>query len=130
MISRTAPVSFETVKTLGLALPGVELGTAFGHPALKANGRVLACMATNKSAEPNSLFVSLGLAERDELVDADPSVYYLTPHYVPWPCVVVRLSRIPKDALRDLLVMSVQYSMSKASRAPRKRRTRRSATKR
>ena len=129
-IPKTAPITFKTVKTLGLALPGVELGTTFGHPALKANGRLLAVIATNKSAESHSLCVSLSIATRDELVEADPSVYYLTPHYTPWPCVVVRLSRISKGALRDLLAMSRQYCLSHASTTPRKRKTRSPATRR
>lgn len=114
MVSRrTSIITFETVREIGLALPGVDLGTAFGHPALKANGRVLATVASNKSAEPDSIYVSLGIPERDELVAADPDVFYLTPHYVPWPCVVARLTQIHKDMLKDLLAMSLQYCLSK-----------------
>ena len=130
MVSRRTPISFETVKTIGLRLPGVELGTAYGTPALKANGRLLACPATNKSAEPRSLCVTLGIPERDELVQADPSVYYLTPHYVPWPCIVVRLSQIHADGLKDLLQMSLRYNLSRPSgkaRTTKRRRTRRTA---
>jgi len=41
--------------------------------------------------------------QRYELIAAEPDVYYLKGHYVGYPCVLVRLSRIHPDALRDIL---------------------------
>ena len=106
---------------MGLALPGVEEGTAYGSPALKLHGKLLACIPTNKQAEPGSLVVRVDFPQRDELLAAEPDVYYLKPHYEEYACVLVRLKRIPPDALRDLLLMSWQFMNSKA----RKKRTRR-----
>jgi hypothetical protein len=37
-------VSFDTVRKIGLALPEVEEGTAYGSPALKVRGSLLACV--------------------------------------------------------------------------------------
>ena len=54
-------LTFDTVKKLGLALPDVVSGTAYGSPALKLGGRLLACVPANKSAEANSLVVRLDL---------------------------------------------------------------------
>jgi hypothetical protein len=113
--------TFATVRRIGLALPGVEEGTAYGTPALKLNGQLLACMATNKAAEPDTLVVRVDFAQRDELIGAAPDLYYLKDHYVDYACVLVRLKRIRPDALRDLLLMSWQFMNSKA----RKKRTRR-----
>jgi hypothetical protein len=62
------------------------------------------CIASHKSAEPNSLVVMMAFADRDALVEEDPGTYYLKEHYVDYPCVVVRLSRVRLDALRDLVV--------------------------
>ena len=106
---------------MGLALPGVEEGTAYGSPALKLHGQLLACIAINKAAEPDTLVVRVDFAQRDELIAAEPDLYYLKEHYVDYACVLVRLKRIPPDALRDLLLMSWQFMNSKA----RKKRTRR-----
>jgi hypothetical protein len=39
--------------------------------------------------------------DRDALLEDDPHTYYLKEHYVGYPCVLVRLSRVPADALRD-----------------------------
>jgi hypothetical protein len=41
------------VRKIGLALPSVEEGTAYGAPALKVRGKLMACVPTHRSAEPN-----------------------------------------------------------------------------
>ena len=119
---------FEAVRKIGLTLPGVELGTAYGAPALMLNGKMFACMTTHKSSELGSLAIRMSFDDRDELVASDPDVYYLTEHYVPYPCVVVRLSRVRKDALKDLLVMGLRFAteQGKHKSPARKTRTRRS----
>jgi len=113
--------TFATVKKIALALPDVEEGTAYGSPALKLHGQLLACIPTNKAAEPDSVVVRVDFAQRDELLAAEPDVYYLKPHYVDYACVLVRLKRIHPDALRDLLAMSWKFVNSKA-KIKRKRR--------
>lgn len=96
-------ITFETVRKIGLTLPDVEEGTTYGSPSLKVRGNLLTCLAIHRSAEPNSLAVRIDFEQRDELIAADPDTYYLTDHYVDYPVVLVRLSRIHMDALRDLL---------------------------
>ena len=53
-------IDFDTVRKIGLALPGVEDSTAYRSPALKVRGKLLACIAAHRSAEPGSLVVSRG----------------------------------------------------------------------
>ena len=111
---------FAGVRKLGLALPDVEQGTMYGAPALKVRGHMFACMASHKSAEPNTLVVLVGFDQRDELIAADPETYYLKDHYVNHPSVLVRLSRIPRDALRDLLLKAFHYMASRHKSRPRR----------
>ena len=92
----------------------------FAEPALMVRGQMFACMASHRSAEPDTLVVRLEFAQRDELLEAKPETYYLTDHYVGYPCVLVRLGRIPRDELRDLLLMAWRF-MS-AAKAPRSRK--------
>jgi len=113
--------TFGTVKKIALALPDVEEGAAYGSPALKLHGQLLACIPTNKAAEPDSVVVRVDFSQRDELLAAEPDVYYLKDHYVDYACVLVRLKRIHPDALRDLLLMSWKFVNSKA-KTKRKRR--------
>src|SRR5258706_2250784 len=87
-------LTFAAVRRIGLDLPEVVEGTAYGSPALKIRGKLMTCIAVNKSAEPGSLAVCIDFGQRDELIAADPETYYLTDHYVNYPCVLVRLSRI------------------------------------
>jgi hypothetical protein len=108
-----ARVDFETVRKIGVALPGVEDSTAYGSPALKVGGKLLACIAINKSAEPGSLMVRVDFASRAELLAESPEVYYVTDHYENYPSVLVRLSRVHPDALRDLLGMAWQFVAAK-----------------
>ena len=113
-------LNFAAIKRLALALPDVEEGTAYGSPALKLHGQLLACIPTNKQAEPGSLVVRADFAQRDELLAAEPDVYYLKPHYEDYACVLVRLKKVHPDAMRDLLGMAWRFVNSKArTRRPR-----------
>src|SRR5467141_934026 len=116
-------IDFETVRNIGLALPGVEESTAYGSPALKVHGKLLACIAVNRSAEPGSLAVRVDFDDRAELLAADPDVYYVTDHYVPGNWVLVRLSRVNRDVLRDLLGMAHKFvTRNDAPRPPARER--------
>lgn len=96
-------LNFDTVRELGLALPDVVDGTAYGAPALKLGGKLLACIPVNKSAELNSIVVHIDLEQRAELLRQQPDIYYITDHYAPHATVLVRLSRITRADLRKLL---------------------------
>lgn len=108
---------FDTVRKIAAALPDVEEGTTYGSPAFKARGKLLACLAIHKSAEPDTLVVCVGFDRRADLIAADPDTYYLTDHYVNYPVVLVRLSPIHPDTLRDLLEASWRFVTGKTTRA-------------
>lgn len=104
------------VATVGRSLPGVEVTTTWGKPTLKVNGRMFVCMASHKSAEPETLVVMMDFAERDALVAEDPETYYLKEHYVGYPCVLVRLARAHPDAVRDLVIGAHRHIAAKRRR--------------
>jgi hypothetical protein len=112
-------IDFDTVRKIGLGFPGVEESTMYGSPALKVRGKLMVCIAINKSAEPGSLGVMVDFDRRAELLEGAPDVYYLTDHYVNYPCVLVRLARIDGDALRDLLGMAFRFVTAKKPSGPR-----------
>ena len=121
---RKVTMNFDTVRDIGLKLPGVEESTAYGAPALKVRGKLLACIPSNRSAEPGSLVVRMDFDDRAELLAADPDVYYVTDHYVGYSAVLVRLSRLTLDALRDLLGMAHKFVTRKAAPGvPARKRT-------
>ena len=112
---RKSKVNFDTVRDIGLKLPGVEESTAYGAPALKVQGKLLACIPSNRAAEPGSLVVRVDFDDRAELLTADPDTYYLTDHYLGYSAVLVRLSRLSPDALRDLLGMAHKFVTRKVA---------------
>jgi hypothetical protein len=122
-VTPKAVLNFDTVRNVGLGLPDVEESTAYGSPALKVHGKLLACIPVNRSAEPDSLVVRVDFNDRDELLAEAPDVYYVTDHYVGYDAVLVRLSRISHDMLKDLLDMSYNFvTRSAAPRSPARRR--------
>ncbi len=118
--TRKGGVDYSTVRKLALALPGVIDTTSLRGIAFKAAGKLLACKAINRSAEPESLMVRIGNAERDRLLAADPEIYYVTPHYLPHESVLVRLSRIDRRALQAVLASALQFVASSAPARKRK----------
>jgi hypothetical protein len=109
-------LNFDTVRQLGVALPDVVDDTAYGAPALKLCGKLLACIPTNESAEANSIVVHIDLEQRAELLRQYPDIYYITDHYAPYPTVLVRLSKITRIDLRELLRDACRFVMASASK--------------
>jgi hypothetical protein len=120
--SSTRTISFDDVVELTRDLPRVERGTAYGSPALKVDGKMFVCIPTHRSAEPNSLAVRVDFADRDDLIENEPDVFYLKDHYADYAVVLIRLARIHRDALRDLLHMSWRFMSAKNTRVQRRRR--------
>ncbi len=122
-------VTFDTVREIGLALPGVEEGTTHGTPALKVRGKMFTCIPSHKSAEPDSLAIRMDFVQRDELLANDPKTYYVKEHYVDYPIILVRLAQVHPDALRDLLMGAWRMvSTSGAKRGAARRAKRRPAS--
>lgn len=111
---------FKRVEAIGRTLPDVEVTTTWGKPALKVCGRMFVCVASHKSAEPDTLVVMMDFADRDALIEEEPDTYYLKDHYVGYPCVLVRLSRVHPDALRDLVTCAHRYVSDKQRKRKKK----------
>ena len=114
--------AFETVRRVGLTLPNVEAAVKYdGSPVLKVGGCFMAGAAMHRSAEPDTLVVRSSFENREWLLEEAPDTYYLTDYYRNHPVVLVRLLRIDRDALRDLLSTSRRLTLAKAQRASRNR---------
>jgi len=127
---RDSKVDFDTVLELGASLPGVKASTSARGVALKLKGRLVACTAIHSSAEPNSLMVCIDLPARDALLAKQPDAYYMTHHYRSYATVLVRLAKIGRQELRNLLEEAAQFvgvkNAKKTSRRPEPGKSRRS----
>lgn len=111
---------FDQVKTIALTMPGVEAATKYdGSPVLKAGGCFMAAIATHPSAEPHTLVVRSSFEDREWLLEDAPETYYVTGYYAKYPLVLVRLSQIDQDALRDLLSTSWRLAIEKSCKRGR-----------
>jgi hypothetical protein len=106
-------IDFNTVRRIALSLPDVEESTIYRSPALKVGGKLLACIPIHRSAEPDSVAISIDFDRRADMLATAPDVYYLPDHYVNYPIVLVRLTRIHADALRDLVSMAWRFVTAK-----------------
>jgi hypothetical protein len=57
--------------------------------------------------------VKVNLEDREGFLEDAPEIYYLTEYYRNYPVVLVRLSRIDRNALRDLLAASRVLALAK-----------------
>jgi len=103
-------VTFDEVRRMALSLDDVEEGTSYGTPAFKLRGTLFVRLRE----DGDSLVVRTTADQRDDLIDADPDTYYITDHYLNYPWILVRLSRVHPDAMRDLLHMARQLAASTA----------------
>ena len=115
-------IDFNTVREIVMALPDVEETANHGAPSFKLRGGPLTCQALDKSVEPNTLAVRIDFDQRAELLAAEPSVYYVTDHYMNYPTVLVRLSRIDRKSLSDSLDMAWRFVSSQVKTSSRSQR--------
>ena len=92
--------SWDDVAAIGARLEGVEEGTWYGTPALKAGGKGFCRMRS----DPDALVMLVADEEdKEALLAGDPDVYFTIPHYDGHPFVLVRLDAIGRDELAGLI---------------------------
>jgi len=113
---RKTAATFKAVHELGREFPDLHESTMYGSPALKLGNRLVACVAIHRSAEPGSLVVRTDFEQRSALISDDPQTYYITDHYAGYTGVLVRLAKVEKDALHDLLFGAMRFVATKKKR--------------
>ena len=92
--------TWEDVVEIGTRLPGVEVATSFGTPALRVRGKGMCRLRTN----PDALVLRVNdMGEREALLQGQPDVFFTTPHYDGYPYVLVRLRAVDPVELGELL---------------------------
>jgi hypothetical protein len=93
------PVTFETVRQIALALPGVEEGTSYGTPAFRVHKKFFVRLRE----DGETLVVKVGFDAQEILMRSNPDVFFITDHYAGYPHVLVRLPAVDPDELREVL---------------------------
>jgi hypothetical protein len=71
---------------LDLTLPGVSEETTWGQPCLKAHGKLWVWWSPMEDVP----VFKVSLEEREIMVEAEPEMFFFTPHYRSHPLVLVR----------------------------------------
>lgn len=79
-------LDWDSVAAFALTLPGAELSTSYGQPAVKVNGRAF----VNTGHEPGSFCLQIDMDTVLMLKETEPATYWQSPHYEGWPAVLVR----------------------------------------
>lgn len=77
-----------SVVAFALSLPGSELSQHYGKPAVKVNGRTV----LGVSRESDSFVLHIDQSTKNILMSAHPKIFWQTPHYDGWDCLLVRFS--------------------------------------
>lgn len=80
-------ISFTRVQQLAEQLPGAEVSTSYGTPAIKVRKKLLLRLHQKEDA-----FVMLldSVAVQQSLIATDPMSFYITDHYEGYAAVLVR----------------------------------------
>jgi hypothetical protein len=92
-------VTWDTVRNFAMSLPGVVEGTSYATTAFKVNGKLIARF----HQDGESLAIKVEYATREVLMGANPKTFYITDHYRCWPWMLIRISNVQPDELRQLL---------------------------
>src|SRR5205085_9558397 len=95
-------VTFDTVRQIAQTLPDAEESTSYGTPAFKVKGKLFA----RQHQDGESLVIGVDFEEREEMMSAAPDKFYITDHYLNYPWMLVQMSKVRPDELRDLLIGS------------------------
>jgi hypothetical protein len=106
-------MTYEDVRKIALKFPHVEDGTSYGTAALKVKKKFFVRL----KEDGDSLVIGMPFEQREALMAEDPETYYITDHYLKYEYVLIRLSKISKDALRDLLKGAYRAALPKKSAA-------------
>jgi hypothetical protein len=123
-------MDFETVRQIAMHLPDVEESITRWGWTFRVRGKLLACQAVHRSAERDSLGVRIGFEDRARLLSAEPDKFYVTPHYVPYPMILVRVPKIGRAGMRSVLQLGWSFVTADAGRVRRSRGARKTSRKR
>jgi hypothetical protein len=82
-----------------LALPGAELSTSYGKPAVKVNGKAF----LYPGREQGSFAVASPLPEKELLMETDPGSFWESAHYRGWPAVLVRFDSPDRERIETVI---------------------------
>jgi len=111
--------SWDEAVAFALSLPGTELSTSYGKPAVKVNGR--AFLYTGHESK-SSFGIAIDLDTVEMLKETDPDTFWQPPHYEGWPAVLIRYDSADPERVRAMIERSHAWTAAKPRPKPRKKK--------
>jgi hypothetical protein len=92
-------MTWEQVREVALAWPGMADSRSYGTPSLKVHGKFVARLREDGA----TVALRIDVLERQERMVADPAAFFITDHYANYPAVVVRLAKVKRRDLAELI---------------------------
>jgi hypothetical protein len=93
--------AFARISKFALALPGVEARSSYGTPGLYVGKKFMARLRDDDY--DTTVLKPIEDGEQRFLMETQPDVFFLTPHYVGWPTILLRLSKVDRAQLEALV---------------------------
>ena len=103
---------WDEVLAFALALPGTELSTSYGRPAVKVNGKAF----VYPGREAGSFAIASPLPEKELLMETDPDTFWETAHYRGWPAVLVRFGSADRERIETVITRAWWDRLKKPQR--------------
>lgn len=92
-------VTAETVRQVALALPETVERPSYGTPGFFVKKKLFARMLE----DGDRVVIKMDFDQREVLIQSKPEAYFITDHYLNYPMMIVRLSKVSKSTLKELL---------------------------
>lgn len=94
------PLTKAQMTKIVLSFPGANESTSYGYPSFKIEKTFF----TRLRSEDNSLVPMVdSMDERDMLLQTDPALFHIAPHYRNYSTVLARLEKLDAALLRGML---------------------------
>jgi hypothetical protein len=114
-------MTWEEAVAFALSLPGTELGTSYGKPAVKVASNSRAFLFPSHEAD-TSFGVAIDLDTIEILKETDPRTFWQTSHYAGWEGLLIRYDSDDEERVRDVIERSRDFVAAKPKPRPRKRK--------
>ena len=98
-------MTWDDAVAAALTLPGTAVATSYGTPAVKVGakpdgtgGKLLL-----RLRDDGDMVLKVADGLKEALIDAEPDVFFTTPHYDGYPAVLVRLARADPAQIAGLV---------------------------
>ena len=103
------------VTAFALMLPGTELSTSYGKPAVRVRGKAF----VYPGREQGSFCIATPMGEKEFLMETDPETFWETAHYRGWPAVLVHYDSADPERVQMVIERAWWDRASKAQLAER-----------